>query len=61
MTMFTTTTKVLVAALALAVTSLTFVATASAGPNQRGGYQGGGQTYQGQDAYMAICRSRFCS
>jgi hypothetical protein len=55
-------TKILVAALALAATSLTFVANASAGPGQSGGwYQGGGETYQGQDAYMAICRSRFCS
>ena len=45
-----------------AATSLTFVANASAGPGQSGGwYQGGGETYQGQDAYMAICRSRFCS
>ena len=35
--MFTKSTKVLVAALALAVTSLTFVANASAGPGQRGG------------------------
>jgi hypothetical protein len=41
MTMFTKSTKVLVAALALAVTSLTFVANASAGPGQRGGWQGG--------------------
>lgn len=39
--MFTKSTKVLVAALALAVTSLTFVASASAGPGQRGGWQGG--------------------
>jgi hypothetical protein len=55
-------TKILVAALALAATSLTFVANASAGPRQSGGwYQGGGETYQGPDAYMAICRSRFCS
>jgi type IV secretory pathway VirB2 component (pilin) len=48
-------TKILVAALALAATSLTFVANASAGPGQSGGW------YQGQDAYMAVCRSRFCS
>ena len=55
-------TKILVAALALAATSLTFVANASAGPGQSDGwYQSGGATYQGQDAYMAICRSRFCS
>ena len=55
-------TKILVAALALAATSLTFVANASAGPGQSGGwYQGGGQNYQDRDAYMKICRSRFCS
>ena len=55
-------TKILVAALALAATSLTFVANASAAPGQSGGwYQGGGQTYQDRDAYMSICRSRFCS
>jgi hypothetical protein len=55
-------TKILVAALALAATSLTFVANASAGPGRSGGwYQGGSATYQGQDAYMWICRSRFCS
>jgi hypothetical protein len=60
--MFAKSTKVLVAVLALAVTSLMFVANASAGPGQSGGwYQGGGETYQGQDAYMRICRSRFCS
>jgi hypothetical protein len=55
-------TKILVAALALAATSLTFVANASAAPGQSGGwYQGGGASYQGRDAYMTICRSRFCS
>jgi hypothetical protein len=55
MTMFTKSTKVFVAALVLGATSLAFVADASARPGQ-GGWQGGGQ-----DAYMAICRSRFCS
>ena len=40
-------TKVLVAALVLAATSLAFVADASARPNQAG-WQG----YQGSDAYM---------
>ena len=55
-------TKILVAALALAATSLTFVANASAAPGQSGGWnQGGGQTHQDRDAYMSICRSRFCS
>ena len=53
--MFAKSTKILVAALVLAATSLTFVASASAGPGRSGGW------YQGQDAYMAICRSRFCS
>ena len=38
-------TKTLVVALALAATSLTFVANASAGPGQSGWYQGGGETY----------------
>jgi hypothetical protein len=61
MTMFKST-KILVAALALAATSLTFVANASAGPGQSGGwYQGGAGAYQDRDAYMRICRSRFCS
>ena len=54
--------KTLITALVLAGACLTFVSNASAGPGQSGGwYQGGGETYQGQDAYMAICRSRFCS
>jgi hypothetical protein len=41
MTMFAKSTKVLVAALVLAATSLTFVANASARPNQGGWAQGG--------------------
>jgi hypothetical protein len=47
MTMFAKSTKVLVAALVLAATSLTFVANASAGPSsgQSGWSQGGGETY----------------
>jgi hypothetical protein len=47
MTMFTKSTKVLVATLVLAATSLTFVANASARPNQAGwqGYQGGTESY----------------
>jgi hypothetical protein len=45
MTMFAKSTKVLVAALVLAATSLTFVANASAGPRQSGWYQGGGESY----------------
>jgi hypothetical protein len=40
MTMFAKSTKVLVATLVLAATSLSFVANASARPNQ-GGWQGG--------------------
>jgi hypothetical protein len=48
MTMFAKSTKVLVAALVLAATSLTFVANASARPGQ-GGWQGG---WQGNDSYM---------
>ena len=47
--MFTKSTKVLVAALVLAATSFTFVADASARPNQ-GGWQGGWA--QGNDSYM---------
>ena len=44
--MFTKCTKVLVAALVLAATSLTFVANASARPTQGGGwYQGGSESY----------------
>ena len=44
--MFTKSTKVLVATLVLAATSLTFVADASARPNQGGGwYQGGDESY----------------
>ena len=54
--------KTIITVLVLAGTSLTFVANASAGPGQSGGwYQGRGETYQGRDAYMAVCRSRFCS
>jgi hypothetical protein len=45
MTMFTKSTKVLVATLVFAATSLTFVANASAGPNRSGGWQGGGENY----------------
>jgi hypothetical protein len=46
MTMFAKSTKVLVAALVLAATSLTFVANASARPSgQSGWYQGGNETY----------------
>ncbi len=40
--MFAKSTKVLVAALVLAATSLTFVANASARPSQSGWSQGGG-------------------
>ena len=48
--MSATSTKVLVAALVLAATSLTFVANASAAPRQSGwgqsgSYQGGDETY----------------
>ena len=46
--MFAKSTKVLVAALVLAATSLTFAANASARPGQ-GGWQGG---WQGNDSYM---------
>jgi hypothetical protein len=42
MTMFAKSTKILVAALVLAATSLTFVANASAAPRQSGSWQGGG-------------------
>jgi hypothetical protein len=42
MTMFAKSTKVLVAALVLAATSLTFVANASAAPGQPGWSRGGG-------------------
>jgi hypothetical protein len=48
MTMFAKSTKILVAALALAATSLTFVANASAGPvqsGQSGWSQGGTESY----------------
>jgi hypothetical protein len=45
MTMSAKSTKVLVAALVLAATSLTFVANASAGPGQSGWWQGGGESY----------------
>jgi Spy/CpxP family protein refolding chaperone len=46
MTMFTKCTKVLIAALVLAATSLAFVANASARPSQPGGwYQGGNESY----------------
>jgi hypothetical protein len=48
MTMFAKSTKVLVAALVLAATSLTFLANASARPNQ-GGWQRG---WQGSESYM---------
>jgi hypothetical protein len=50
--MFAKSTKVLVAALVLAATSLTFVADASARPGQggwQGGWQGGGP---GSESYM---------
>jgi len=43
--MFAKSTKVLVAALVLAATSLTFVANASAAPGQPGWSQGGGETW----------------
>jgi hypothetical protein len=43
--MFSKSSKVLVAALVLAATSLTFVANASARPTP-GGWQGGGESYQ---------------
>jgi hypothetical protein len=45
MTMIAKSMKILVAALVLAATSLTFVAHASAGPGQPGWYQGGGESY----------------
>jgi hypothetical protein len=45
MTMFAKSTKVLVATLVLAATSLTFVANASARPSESGWYQGGNETY----------------
>jgi hypothetical protein len=44
MTMFAKSTKVLIAALVLAGTSLTFVANASARPNH-GAWQVGGESY----------------
>jgi hypothetical protein len=44
MTMFAKSTKILVAALVLAGTSLTFVANASAGPG-RNGWSPGGESY----------------
>jgi len=43
--MFAKSTKVLLAALVLAATSLTFVANASAAPGQSGWSQGGGETW----------------
>jgi hypothetical protein len=43
--MFTKSTKVLVAALVLAGTSLAFVTNASARPAQAGGWQVGGESY----------------
>ena len=43
--MFAKSTKILVAALALAGTSLAFVANASARPIPSGGFQGGGESY----------------
>ena len=43
--MFAKSTKVLVAALVLAATSLTFLANASAGPRDSGWNQGGTETY----------------
>jgi hypothetical protein len=43
--MFAKSTKVLVATLVLAATSLTFVANASARPSESGVYQGGNETY----------------
>jgi hypothetical protein len=43
--MFSKSTKVLVAALVLAATSLTFVANASAAPGRSGWWQGGGESY----------------
>jgi hypothetical protein len=45
MTMFAKSTKVLVAALVLAATSLTLVADASARPTQSGWSQGGDEAY----------------
>jgi hypothetical protein len=45
MTVSAKSTKVLVAALVLAATSLTFVANASAGPRASGWSQGGTETY----------------
>jgi hypothetical protein len=55
--LFTKATKVLVAALVLAATSLTFVANASARPNQ-GGWSQGGQSYL-QDRHDATNTNGF--
>jgi hypothetical protein len=46
MTMFAKSTKVLIAALVLAGTSLAFVADASARPIPAGGWQGGGWQFR---------------